>query len=379
MYDASKDNNIKDLDLFTSSELTSLTVGITQPLAQCQLYLQLTLLESCIQLLIQSGWKEFMIPSDTELDRQAAQDTITTSSSSSSSSSRTQRMNVKKLHTALLLHLQGSCLERIQALWNLKDTDDDSRIEKEHLESLIVWAIRPVQDTFYTLVSTSLSACPVRLSPDDSSYQYDVQQEQAFYRQEFWYYLSSFSRFLSSREEAEQLQHISSPTIAIRSSTSFRSRYKNYKNRKEMQRVQKYMMKYVNKTIRYHFDREVELPHRLRCIYAWADKEHQQGKVESVLIPDTPVLLNPNSLLSLVQGQRKRFVELEPKISFLEFQSMQKIHLAHLDRIGGELCTSLKEEVWIHQGKKRQGVEFRKEAMIFLSLVTVIDFMIMIS
>ena len=402
------------LQVLKTTELESLAQDIAHPLAQCQLYLQFTLLEACIKLFISSGWNEFMIPSDIEKDRYAAAQTMTPSPSISQDTTTMNHMNVKKLHSALLTHFlqASSCSHRIQALWNLKDRNDDARIEKDDLESFITWSIRPIQDTFQTIVLESLDACPVRLLfPDDKvdvSYPYDLKQEQSYYEHDLWYYVSTgFSRYLTMQEEEEENKRnvstaptttatsipSSRPLSSSSSSKGLRFKYKHYRNRKEIQRVEKYIKKYLNKTIRYHFDREVELPHRLRCIYAWAEKEHQQGKIESVFIPSSSpmdwIMMNSSSslastlLLQQQQGgheqQRKRYVELEPQISFLEFQSMQKIHFPHLDRIGSELCTSLKEELWIHQGKRRQGVEFRREAMIFLSLVTVLDVIITLS
>jgi uncharacterized protein involved in tolerance to divalent cations len=34
------------------------------------------------------------------------------------------------------------------------------------------------------------------------------------------------------------------------------------------------------------FEAEVEIHHRLRCIYAWAEKGHQDNKVGSVLVDE---------------------------------------------------------------------------------------------
>jgi len=58
---------------------------------------------------------------------------------------------------------------------------------------------------------------------------------------------------------------------------------------------------------------------------------------------------------------------------------VQKEHFAHLDKVGDELCTSFKEELWILQGKGRQNAEVRKEGFAFVAVVGLIDFAIISS
>ena len=114
------------------------------------------------------------------------------------------------------------------------------------------------------------------------------------------------------------------------------------------------------------FSDEIEMPHRLRCIYAWADKTHQGNNVESVLIEASG------------WSGRKRYVELPPKISLNEFREAQQIHLAHLDRVGWEVMKSFREDLWMEQGIGRQNAELKRECAIFLLVVSIIDYGIIV-
>ena len=114
-----------------------------------------------------------------------------------------------------------------------------------------------------------------------------------------------------------------------------------------------------------HFIDEVEINHRLRCIYAWAEKEHQGNKLDSVLVED--------------EGWtgRKRYVELSPKISLPEFREVQQEHFTHLDRVGKEILKSFREDLWIQQGKRRQQSELIRDCLAFLAVVSVADYLIL--
>ena len=193
-----------------------------------------------------------MAPSDIEKDRYAATKTMTPSPSISQDTTTMTHINVKKLHSASLTYFlqESSCSHRIQALWNLKDRNDDNRIEKDDLESFITWSIRPLE---------SIDACPVRLvfldDKADVSYPYDLKQEQSYIEQDLWYYLSTaFSRYLTMQEVEEEGKKInvsiaptkitsisSSLPLSSSSSKGIKSENKQYRNRKEIQRVEKYI------------------------------------------------------------------------------------------------------------------------------------------
>jgi hypothetical protein len=117
-------------------------------------------------------------------------------------------------------------------------------------------------------------------------------------------------------------------------------------------------------TLKTHWVNEVEMPHRLRCIYAWADKAHQDNKIDSIHVE------------SAEWGGRRRYVELEPKISLSEFRQVQKEHFAHLDRVGQETLYSFRENLLVDQGKGRQSRELQRDCLLFLTVVSVVDFII---
>lgn len=93
------------------------------------------------------------------------------------------------------------------------------------------------------------------------------------------------------------------------------------------------LQKLMKGAVMYHFENEAEMPQRLRCIYAWAEKEHQDNKIDSVHV-DTGL------------GGRKRYVELQAKISLPEFREVQQVHFTHLDRVGQEIVKSFREDLY---------------------------------
>ena len=123
----------------------------------------------------------------------------------------------------------------------------------------------------------------------------------------------------------------------------------------------------LDKAILKHFDDEVETPHRLRCIYAWAEKAHQDNKLQSIMVD--------------AEGwsDRKRYVELSPKISLAEFREVQQEHFTHLDRIGTEILKSYREDLWVLQGKGRERKELIRDSALFMTAVSVADYLILAS
>jgi hypothetical protein len=105
-------------------------------------------------------------------------------------------------------------------------------------------------------------------------------------------------------------------------------------------------------TLACHFCDQVETPHRLQCIYAWADKSHQSNKLESNIVHSSDDWGAASSIVG-----RKRYVELLPKISYTEFRNEQANHFPHLDKIGEEIVMSFKEDLWVMQGKRRQSTK----------------------
>jgi len=123
----------------------------------------------------------------------------------------------------------------------------------------------------------------------------------------------------------------------------------------------KQLNKTLARTIKRCYFVENEAPHRLRCIYAWADKAHQDGTFNAVRVSDD------------ITG-RKRYVELLPKISFEEFLEIQKEQFELLDKFGESYMTSLREELWVKQGLGRQNRELMWQCAGFFVLVSVLDY-----
>jgi len=48
----------------------------------------------------------------------------------------------------------------------------------------------------------------------------------------------------------------------------------------------KELNKLLKKTMKHHYEIETEAPHRIRCVYAWADKEHQDGELKAVHVSE---------------------------------------------------------------------------------------------
>ena len=91
----------------------------------------------------------------------------------------------------------------------------------------------------------------------------------------------------------------------------------------------------------------------------------QDNKIDSVLV-DSGIL-----------AARKRYVELEPKISLQEFQMEQKDHFSHIDRVGEEIMSSFREDLLVQQGKERQNKELRRDITVFIGVVSLIDAVIL--
>lgn len=151
------------------------------------------------------------------------------------------------------------------------------------------------------------------------------------------------------------------------------------------------LIKDFDKTLQQHFENELELPHRLRCIYSWANKGHQSNKVDSVLVEE-----DGGGIATGVMG-RKRYVELHPKISLDEFREVsnaltnnhahsptphvhnqvQSIHLPEIDEPAVEYLKSYRNDLLVKQGKGRQNRELLRDCSMFFAGVCAVDFVIL--
>jgi hypothetical protein len=126
-----------------------------------------------------------------------------------------------------------------------------------------------------------------------------------------------------------------------------------------------------DRTLKQHFEYELELPHRLRCIYTWANKAHQSNKIDSVVVEE-----EGGGIATSVMG-RKRYVELHPKISLDEFQEVQKIHLPELDEPALEYLRSYRSDLLVKQGKGRQNRDVMRDCSLFFTGVCVVDYVVL--
>ncbi len=294
----------------------------------CTEYYRILLLESCLRYL-STKWDDIIKISDADLDRAATTGDIISPPST---------ISVQKLHRVLRAHTQGTCQQRMEAFWDLTDKDNDGLLNQSEMEEVVYMSIAPVEMALKDLLEDCLEASPVRGSLVINEAEIDL------------------------------------------TPTERKGRYKLWKEARAEKKAKKIILKLMDKAIKKHFEIDVEVPHRLRCCYAWADKQHQDGKVESVLVDSSGgEAIDQGSSGSnggLLSGGRKRYVELDPKISYQEFRDVQKIHFSHLDRVSEELCTSFKEELWIHQGTGRQNDVLKREGAAFLAVVSLIDFAI---
>eukprot|EP00551_Chaetoceros_affinis_P006384 CAMPEP_0203682778 /NCGR_PEP_ID=MMETSP0090-20130426/47099_1 /ASSEMBLY_ACC=CAM_ASM_001088 /TAXON_ID=426623 /ORGANISM="Chaetoceros affinis, Strain CCMP159" /LENGTH=542 /DNA_ID=CAMNT_0050551881 /DNA_START=395 /DNA_END=2019 /DNA_ORIENTATION=- len=298
---------------------------ISEPFIQCYEYFQLTLLQTALEHLL-TQWEDLTKISSGDQDRAATSGETLSSSAS---------INVLNLHSVLQAFASGSCSDRVEALWDLMDKDHDGLLDQEEMDKVALMSVEPVQNAVKVFIEESIDIWPLRkwgLPPPC---------------------LEGYGQ-----GDGEGLEVLVG--TGQKKKLGF---YKRWKERRHEKKAKQALLKMVDRTIKNHFDVEVETPHRLRCIYAWAEKAHQDGKTESVLVDTTD---NASTNSGFLGGGRKRYVELDPKISYSEFRAVQSDHFSHLDRIGQELCTSLKEDLWVHQGKGRQNQELKREAAAFL-------------
>lgn len=331
-------------EMIPASLEKDLSQALIQPLTECSEYFRILLLQSCL-LQLSTQWDDLIKISDADQDRAATKgETI----------ANLDHVNLITLHRVLEAFGTKGCVERTESLWNLMDRDGDGLLDQVEMDQVVYMSLKPVEGAMRAFVEDCIEVWPLRggfpLLEDDST---------------------SFAGEEVSLDVKKK------------------GRYTKWKEQKKEKKAKKALLKLLDGAIKRHFDIDVEVPHRLRCCYAWADKKHQDGNVQSVLVENTDSGASGDSSTDAASGgggggggfltARKRFVELDPKISYAEFRDVQKENFAHLDRIAHELCTGFKEEVWILQGKGRQDAETRKEALAFLAVVSLIDMAIVLT
>jgi hypothetical protein len=255
---------------------------------------------------LKQSWKVLTTVSDGDIDRAAVVGSTLDKQATS--------LPLSRANDVLRSYAFGICSDRVDCWWKLMDRDADGLLDQFEMEQIASLSMAPVQAALLALVQEALDSYPVRSPLPDGN-----------------------------------------KTLKVSQSKGWRKRLKENKIKKSLSRLFK-------RAVEKHFPDEVEMPHRLRCIYAWADKAHQQNKIDSVLVESS--------------FGRKRYVELSPKISLAEFREVQREHFSHLERVGTEIVKSFREDLWIAQGKGRQNRELVMGCTAYLTLVCLLDLVI---
>ena len=332
----------KDAKKIPTNLETDLSISISQPLHECIEYFRILLLQACLQDL-STQWDALVKISDADLDRAATTGKILKVQ---------ETISLGKVHKVLEAFGKGSCSDRVEAMWGLMDKDHDGLLDQIEMDNAVYRSLAPMNHALKVFVEDCVEVWPMRggrLPNQEIDYEMQGQGEE---------------------QEQEQVK---------------KGRYRKWKEARAEKKAKKIVLKLLDRAIKRHFQIDVEVEHRLRCVYAWAEKKHQDGKLQSVLVDNSGVTgegaeENGSTASTPPSGGlftgRQRYVELDPKISYAEFREVQQEHFAHLDKVGEELCTSFKEELWILQGKRRQDAELRREGFAFLAVVGLIDFAI---
>ena len=249
-----------------------------------------------------------------------------------------ETINANAIQKVFEAYQSSSCDKFVESWWNLIDADQDGLIDQEEMNTVVELAMKPVHLALNDMVAASFRVCPVRRVGLDNN---------------------KLAWFLGDNDipSLDSNTNISTPTTKL-----------SWRNRRTEQSAQKLLTKTFSNTLSRHFRDQVETPHRLRCIYAWAEKSHQNNKIDSILVDASEDWGAASSIVG-----KKRYVELEPKISYDEFREVQRKHFPQLDNMGGEIVMSFKEDLWVLQGKGRQNAELRRDCFLFLTAVSLID------
>lgn len=255
-----------------------------------------------------ASWKILTTVSDADVDRAAVKGEAVPP----------QAVSLAKLYKYIFTHASGTCSDRVDAAWALLDRDEDGLLDESEMHEVAFLCLSPVQAALKALFGEALEVSSVRTPLPELG---------------------------------------SAPTTEPP---------KGWGHRRKEKKIKKQLLKLFENATKNHFQDEVEINHRLRCIYAWAEKEHQNNKLDSVLVDEG-------------WTGRKRYVELSPKISLPEFREVQQEHFTHLDRIGKEILKSFREDLWVYQGKGRERSELIRDSLAFLAVVSIADYLILMS
>mmetsp|Transcript_20945 Transcript_20945/g.51948 ORF Transcript_20945/g.51948 Transcript_20945/m.51948 type:complete len:528 (+) Transcript_20945:150-1733(+) len=276
---------------------------------------RLLLTKSAIDHVLDS-WEMFTTVSDMDVDRAAAEGI--------SLESELDTVDGDKILGLLQACMTKSCSERITATWNLMDRDEDGSLDQDEMHKVVHLCLAIEVDAVKQLFEESLDAYPVRAPLNDLT-----------------------TTTTSGEEDTPQPK-------------------KGWRQRRAEEKVKKNLSKMFIKSCSKHFDIEVEIDHRLRCIYAWANKADQDNQVKSVVVGE-----------QAGWSGRQRYVELSPKISEAEFREVQCLHFKHADKFGSEILGSFREDLWVLQGRRRERKDLYKNSFLFLAGVSAVDYAIL--
>ena len=294
------------------------------------------LLRACAQTLLEN-WDTLTTITSGDIDRAAVSKTALPPHRNTVNAN-----NILKLFDA---YANGSCNEWVKSWWNLIDDDGDGLIDEEEMNSCVNLAMKPAHAALLNVVYLSLEVCPLRTfgSADTNAW------------------------FLGG-EDISDISATGGGTDPPAASSSEPMSKLSWRNRRRELKARAALVKTLRATLGRHFRDQVEAPHRLRCIYAWADKSSQNNKLDSIVVDSSDDWGAASSIVG-----RKRYVELHPKISYPEFRKEQARHFPHLDKIGEEIAMSFKEDLWVMQGKRRQNRELRRDGFLFLFGISLVD------
>lgn len=184
-----------------------------------------------------------------------------------------ETLSVEKLQSVLSAYLVGNGPDRIDAMWDLVDRDQDGLIDEVEVNGVCRLAMMPVAKALEDLLKEALDASAATAPLPD----------------------------LRVKVDGKRYEHKDTRT----------QQPKGWRQKRRETNAKKRLLKMFRATLKNYFDDELEMPHRLRCIYAWANKKHQDNKVDSVLV-------DADSGGGSWSG-KQRHVELHPKITLNEF------------------------------------------------------------
>ena len=323
-------------DREVEEEINRLNDIVARAFSSSTMIYRTLLLRACAQTLLEN-WDKLTTITSGDIDRAAV--------SKTSLPPHRTTVNAKNIPKLFDAYANGSCNEWVQSWWNLIDDDGDGLIDEEEMNSCVNLAMKPAHMALLDVVYLSLEVCPLRTfgSADTNAW------------------------FLGG-EDISDISATGGGTDPPAASSSDPVRKFAWRNRRRELKARGALAKTLRATLGRHFRDQVEAPHRLRCIYAWADKSHQNNKLDSIVVDSNDDWGAASSSVG-----RKRYVELHHKISYPEFRKEQARHFPHLDKIGEEIAMSFKEDLWVMQGKRRQNRELRQHGVLFLFGISLVD------